>query len=74
MTTKSIVPQIRFKGFSGEWETKELGEIGSVAMNKRIFKNQTTEKGDIPFYKIGTFGGNADAFISRQLFEDYKSI
>ncbi len=73
MTTKSKVPQIRFKGFSGEWETKELGEIGSVAMNKRIFKNQTTEKGDIPFYKIGTFGGNADAFISRQLFEDYKS-
>ena len=73
MTTKSKVPQIRFKGFSGEWETKQLGEIGSVAMNKRIFKNQTTEKGDIPFYKIGTFGGNADAFISRQLFEDYKS-
>jgi hypothetical protein len=24
--------------------TKELGEIGSVVMNKRIFKNQTTEK------------------------------
>lgn len=73
MTAKSKVPQIRFKGFSGEWETKQLGEIGSVAMNKRIFKNQTTEKGDIPFYKIGTFGGTADAFISRQLFEDYKS-
>ena len=73
MTTKSKVPQIRFKGFSGEWETKELGDIGSVVMNKRIFKSQTTEKGDIPFYKIGTFGGKADAFISRQLFEDYKS-
>ena len=73
MITNSKVPQIRFKGFSGEWETKELGDIGSVAMNKRIFKSQTTEKGDIPFYKIGTFGGKADAFISKQLFEDYKS-
>ena len=41
-------------------------------MNKRIFKNQTSEKGDIPFYKIGTFGGKPDAFISRDLFEEYK--
>ena len=40
MITNSKVPQIRFKGFSGEWETKELGDTGSVAMNKRIFKSQ----------------------------------
>ncbi len=26
-------------------------------MCKRIFKEQTTEQGDVPFYKIGTFGG-----------------
>ena len=42
-------------------------------MNKRIYKNQTTEKGEIPFYKIGTFGGSADAFISRELFEEFKN-
>lgn len=72
MITKSKVPKIRFKGFNREWDNKKLSDIGSVAMNKRIFKNQTTEKGDIPFYKIGTFGAKADAFISRQLFEDYK--
>lgn len=41
-------------------------------MNKRIFKDQTTEEGDIPFYKIGTFGEKPDAFISRELFEEYK--
>lgn len=41
-------------------------------MNKRIFKNQTSENGEIPFYKIGTFGGTPDAFISRELFEEYK--
>ena len=41
-------------------------------MNKRIFKEQTSESGDIPFYKIGTFGATADAFISRELFETYK--
>lgn len=47
---------LRFKGFSGKWEKHKLGDFGTVAMNKRIFKNQTTETGDIPFYKIGTFG------------------
>jgi len=54
-----------------EW--KKLGEIGDVCMCKRIMKNQTFDKGDVPFYKIGTFGGNADAFISKDLFHEYKS-
>ena len=61
-----------FRGFSEEWEQCKLGDLGSVAMNKRIFKEQTSESGDIPFYKIGTFGATADAFISRELFETYK--
>ncbi|MBE6451741.1 MAG: restriction endonuclease subunit S [Alphaproteobacteria bacterium] len=68
----SNVPEIRFKGFSDAWEQRKLGDFGSVCMNKRIFKNQTSEKGEIPFYKIGTFGGQPDAFISRSLFEEYK--
>ena len=54
-------------------EYKTLGEIGKVCMCKRIMKNQTESTGDIPFYKIGTFGKKADAFISRELFEEYKS-
>ena len=41
-------------------------------MCRRIFKEQTSESGDVPFYKIGTFGAKADAFISRDLFEEYK--
>ena len=35
-------------------------------------KDQTSKIGEIPFYKIGTFGKKADAFISRKLFEEYK--
>lgn len=42
-------------------------------MCKRIFKEETSEEGDIPFFKIGTFGGIPDAFISRELFDEYKS-
>jgi type I restriction enzyme S subunit len=53
------------------WAT--LGEVGEVSMCKRVFKNETSESGDIPFFKIGTFGGSPDAYISRQLFEEYRS-
>ena len=67
------VPEIRFPGFTDAWEQRKLGEIGSVSMCRRIFKEQTSETGDIPFYKIGTFGAEPDAFISRELFEEYKS-
>lgn len=65
-------PNIRFKGFSDEWEKRKFGELGSIAMCKRIFKEQTSLEGDVPFYKIGTFGGKPDAFISRELYEEYK--
>ena len=67
------VPEIRFAGFTDAWEQRKFGDLGSVAMCKRIFKEQTSPEGDIPFYKIGTFGATPDAFISRELFEEYKS-
>lgn len=66
------VPDIRLDGFEGDWKEMTLGSLGSVAMNKRIFKDETSENGDIPFYKIGTFGGTADAFISKEKFKEYK--
>ncbi len=54
------------------WVVKSLGEIGKVSMCKRIFKEQTTATGDIPFYKIGTFGKEADSFISNQIYRDFR--
>ena len=66
-------PQIRFRGFSDAWEQRKLGDIGNVCMNKRIFKWQTSINGEVPFYKIGTFGGNPDAYISRKLYEEYRT-
>lgn len=50
-----------------------LGEIGRVAMCKRVLKKQTDEKEEIPFYKISTFGQTPMTFISRELFENFKS-
>ena len=71
-SVKKKVPELRFKGFTNDWEERKLGELGSVAMNRRIFKDQTSENEEVPFFKIGTFGSKPDAFISRELFEEYK--
>lgn len=57
-------------GSEVEWKT--LGWIGEVRMCKRIFKNQTSDSGDIPFFKIGTFGKQPNSYISREIFEEYK--
>lgn len=72
--SKKKVPKRRFEEFSNanDWEQRKLGDLGSVVMNRRIFKEETADKGDIPFYKIGTFGGEADSYITREKFEDYK--
>ena len=53
-------------------EFKCLGDIGQVKMCKRILKSQTNTNGGIPFYKIGTFGVEANAFISEELFQEYR--
>lgn len=59
--------------FSDKVIWKTLGEIGKVSMCKRILKNETSSIGDIPFYKIGTFGKQADSYISKDTFEKYKT-
>ena len=53
-----------------EWQPLE--NIGKIRMCKRILKNQTLDIGDIPFYKIGTFGKTPNAYISKELFNEYK--
>lgn len=71
------VPKYRFKEFKkdGEWIEKKLEKIGEPLMCKRIFKEQTINnpQNGIPFYKIGTFGREADAYISIELYEEFKN-
>ena len=56
-----------------DWDCVKIGNVASVLMCKRIFADQTSDHGEIPFYKIGTFGKQADAFISRTLYNEYKN-
>lgn len=70
--SKRKTPILRFKGFNNAWEQRKLGDYGSVKMNKRIFKNQTSPNGDIPFYKIGTFGKKADSLLAKNYMKNIK--
>lgn len=56
-----------------DWNSLTLGDLGSIKMCRRIFSHQTEKSGQIPFYKIGTFGKKADAYITRDLYESYKT-
>ncbi len=72
MKNTNNVPRLRFPNFTDAWEQRKFGDVGSVSMCKRIFKDETVDEGEIPFYKIGTFGSAPDAYISRELYEEYK--
>jgi len=60
--------------YPNDWNSLTLGDLGSIKMCRRIFSHQTEKSGQIPFYKIGTFGKKADAYISRDLYESYKNL
>ena len=69
----SDVPHLRFPEFSGEWKKVRLGDNCNIQMCKRIMAAQTNTDRGVPFYKIGTIGGKADAYISKELFDEYKA-
>lgn len=72
--TGADIERERQLGHLHNWRRVKLGEIGEIAMCKRIMKHQTSETGEIPFYKIGTFGEAPDAFITREIFDRYSAM
>ena len=68
-----LTGKTRLPGFTDEWQMKVLGDVGKVRMCKRIFNHETNTSGGVPFYKIGTFGKAADAYISQDLYDSYRT-
>ena len=63
---------MRFPGFTDEWKKTTLGNECEIQMCKRILAQQTNPNNGVPFFKIGTIGGNPDAYISLDLFKQFK--
>ena len=60
---KKQVPSVRFKGFSGEWEEKKLGEILKVNSG-RDYKHLSS--GDIPVYGTGGYMTSVNEYLYDQ--------
>lgn len=56
-----------------DWDAVCLGDVSEVRMCKRILAGQTQKIDAVPFFKIGTFGGEPDAYIPQFLYEDFKA-
>ena len=57
---------------SSDMVLKRVGDFCEVQMCKRIFKEQTSPIGEVPFYRIGTIGSKPDAYITRTLYDEYR--
>lgn len=58
---------------NNNFHTLKLGKLGKISMCKRVLKEETSDTEEIPFYKISTFGGKPDTFISKKRYLEYKS-
>lgn len=74
MSVEKNVPQIRFNGFSGEWDEKYLGDLIDIRSAARVHKEQWTEAG-VPFFRtsdvVSIYKGqeNTKVYISQEVYE-----
>ena len=56
-------PEIRFKGFSGKWEEKELGYIANITIGEFVIKTKQNPSSPYPVYNGGkSYTGFYDEF------------
>lgn len=70
------IPEIRFKGFSGEWERKELSEIGIFASGIAFSESEQNGKLGIPFFKVSDMNlvGNDCYMVSANNYVNDEQI
>jgi type I restriction enzyme S subunit len=78
MEDKRKVPEIRFKGFSGEWEERKLGEIYNKIRNAFVGTASPYYVEDGHFYlesnnvKNGQINRNTEIFINEDFYQKQK--
>lgn len=75
MSVEKKVPEIRFKGFGGEWVENDLGGLIDIRSAARVHKEQWTEAG-VPFFRtsdvVSFYKGqpNTKAYISKEVYQE----
>ena len=50
----SSVPEIRFSGFTDDWEQRKLGEVSKTSIGKFVIKKKQNDNSPYPVYNGGT--------------------
>ncbi len=69
------VPEIRFEGFTGDWEQRKLGEICEIKDSARIPNSEWVDSG-VPYIRASDITNenlNGILFISKERYEFYKN-
>ena len=72
-------PNIRFEGYTDDWEQRKLGEVTTLKSASRVHREEWKESG-VPFYRssdvMSAINGteNEKAFISEELYEKLSSV
>lgn len=70
---KSMVPKVRFKGFTDDWEQRKLGEVTKISSASRVHRGEWRSNG-VPFFRssdiVSKFKGlkNKKVYISTELY------
>ena len=73
------VPEVRFSGFTDDWEQRKFGEITELKSASRVHKDEWTSNG-VPFYRssdvMAAINGteNEKAYISEELYEKLSKV
>lgn len=80
MNENKRTPQIRFKGFTDDWEQRKLGELMDITSVKRIHQSDWTDSG-IRFFRardiVAEFKNEQiddKLYISKEKYEEYSVI
>ena len=68
------VPEIRFPGFTGDWEQQKLGEIAEIKDSARIPNDEWTNSG-VPYIRASDVSNDdtsGNIFITKERYEYYK--
>ena len=58
-----------YKKLTDAWEQRKLGnQFDTLCAEEGFSKSKHPENGEIPFYKIGTFGGRQMLLLYRRAF------
>ncbi|MEI9751094.1 restriction endonuclease subunit S [Moellerella wisconsensis] len=80
MSVEKKVPEIRFKGFTGEWEENILGDQMTVTSVKRILQSDWTQSG-VRFLRardiVSAYKNESPSdylYISREKYNEYSQL